>query len=140
MMNRSVQADRIHGSCSVGLSLQLRHRLEKIRRMKDIRFKLIADKEVESKLSGSKTFRIEKSTPVKDPIRLGFDLQTINEIITLVSATIGAAQAATELINLLRESKTKKAILQGTFATIEVNEGNMSEDKLREFFENAQKP
>jgi len=110
---------------------------EKMRRMKDIRFKLIADKEVESKVSGSQTFRIEKSTPVKDPIRLGFDLHTIVEIVTLVSTAITAAKAAKELSDLLRETKAKKAVLQTPFRTIELHQGSDTEDQIRQFFETA---
>lgn len=102
--------------------------------MKNVRFKLIADKEVESKLSESQTFTIEKSTPVKDPTRLGFDLKTISDIVTIISTVITAAKAAKELANLFRKAKVKKAVLQSPLRTIEVQENTISEDDLTDFF------
>jgi hypothetical protein len=108
--------------------------------MDDFRFKLIADKGVESNLSESSTFRVEKTEPAKDPIRLGFDLHTIVEIVTLISTTISAAKAAKELNDLLRKTNEQKVVLQSPFRTIELKPESTSEPQLEEFFRAAGLP
>jgi hypothetical protein len=119
------------------LFLQRRVLIRENGRMKEFRFKLIAEKDVESGLSDSQTFKIEQTTPIKDPVRLGFDLHNISEIVTLVSAVIGAAKAAKELADLFRKAKAKKVVVQSPFRTVEFQEGEDSEEKLLEFFRGA---
>src|SRR5580704_4879876 len=76
--------------------------------------------------------KVESEHTEKDPTRLGFDLQAIAEIVTLIAESLSIAELAVKVIAWLNESKSNKVIVQTPFKTVEVHKTkNLTEEEVR---------
>jgi hypothetical protein len=101
------------------------------------RMKFIADKTFNDAVKAfakdnPSLLKIESEHAEKDPTRLGFDLQTIAEIVTLIAESLTIAELAIKVIEWLKESKSNKVIVQTPFRTVEVhNTKDLTEGEVR---------
>lgn len=74
----------------------------------------------------------------EDPTRLGFDLVTISAVVTIVSGSLYVGELAGKLLKWVRESRSKKVVIQTPFRTLELRGDNLTEEDVRKALQFAQ--